>query len=72
LAESVPDMSRKWPVGVLSVLGQKWENYGMEIFERLQQIGIDADTIDAIRADDNKENALLLIALFDDRHEYLD
>ena len=44
----------------------------MEIFERLQQIGIDADTIDAIRADDNKENALLLIALFDDRHEYLD
>lgn len=65
-------MSRKWPVGVLSVLGQKWENYGMEIFERLQQIGIDADTIDAIRADDNKENALLLIALFDDRHEYLD
>lgn len=43
----------------------------MEIFERLQQIGIDADTIDAIRADDNKENALLLIALFDDRHEYV-
>lgn len=65
-------MSRKWPVGVLSVLGQKWENYGMEIFERLEQIGIDADTIDAIRADDDKENALLLIALFDDRHEYLD
>lgn len=72
MAESVPDVSRKWPVGVLSDLGQKWENYGMEIFERLQQIGIDADTIDAIRADDNKENALLLIALFDDRHEYLD
>ena len=65
-------MSRKWPVGVLLDLGQKWENYGMEIFERLEQIGIDAETIDAIRADDNKENALILIALFDDRHEYLD
>ena len=66
-------MSRKWPVGVLSVLEQKWENYGMEqIYERLEQIGIDAETIDAIRADDNKENALILIALFDDRHEYLD
>lgn len=66
-------MSRKWPVGVLSVLGQKWENGGMEqIYERLEQIGVDAETIDAIRADDNKENALILIALFDDRHEYLD
>lgn len=65
-------MSRKWPVGVLSVSGQKWENYGMEIYERLKHIGIDAETIDAIRADDNKESALILIALFDDRHEYVD
>lgn len=65
-------MSRKWPVGVLSVSGQKWENYGMEqIYERLEQIGIDVETIDAIRADDNEENALILIALFDDRHEYM-
>lgn len=65
-------MSRKCPVGVLLVFWQKWDNYGMEqIYERLEQIGIDAETIDAIRADDNKENALLLIALFDDRHEYV-
>lgn len=72
MAESVPIMSRKWPVGVLSDLGQKWENEGMEqIYERLEQIGIDAETIDAIRADDNKESALILIALFDDRHEYV-
>lgn len=42
-----------------------------QTYERLEQIGIDAETIDAIRADDNKENALLLIALFDDRHEYV-
>ena len=65
-------MSRKWPVGVLLVLGQKWENYGMEqIYERLEQIGVDVDAIEAIRTDDDKENALLLIALFDDRHEYM-
>ena len=42
-----------------------------QIYERLEQIGIDAETIDAIRADDNKETALILIALFDDRHEYV-
>lgn len=61
------------PVRVLSKRAQRWENKGVEqIYERLEQIGIDTETIAAIRADDNKENALLLIALFDDRHEYLD
>lgn len=61
------------PARVLSKRAQRWENKGVEqIYERLEQIGIDAETIDAIRADDNKENALILIALFDDRHEYLD
>ena len=43
----------------------------MEIYERLEQIGVDTEAIEAIRADDDKENALLLIALFDDRHEYM-
>ena len=44
----------------------------MEIYERLEQIGVDTEAIEAIRADDDKENALLLIALWDDRHEFVD
>ena len=56
----------------MSIRDGKCDNSTMEqIYERLEQIGIDAETIDALRADDNKENALLLIALFDDRHEYM-
>lgn len=43
--------------------------------ERLSQIGIDAQTIDALKAENSekaRETALLLIAMFDDRHEYME
>ena len=43
----------------------------MEIYERLEQIGVEPEAVEAIRESDYKENALLLIALFDDRHEYM-
>lgn len=46
-----------------------------QMINRLREIGIDADTLDALQAADDDsahETALLLIAMFDDRHEYLD
>lgn len=42
-----------------------------QLYERLEKIGIDEKAVEAIRDNDDKENALLLIALFDDRHEYV-
>lgn len=46
-----------------------------QILQTLREIGISAETIAAIEsADDEKqarECALLLIAMYDDRHEYL-
>ena len=45
------------------------------LLERLKEIGISAETLNVIRAaDDDRahECALLLIAMYDDRHEYLD
>jgi len=65
-------LSLNCPFGVLSDQALKWDNYVMEIYERLEQIGVEPEAVEAIRADDDKENALLLIALWDDRHEYLD
>lgn len=45
------------------------------MIQTLQEIGVCCENIDAIkRADDEeqaKECALLLIAMFDDRHEYV-
>jgi hypothetical protein len=47
-----------------------------QMINRLREIGICPESIAAIeRADDEKqakECALLLIAMYDDRHEYLD
>jgi hypothetical protein len=47
-----------------------------QILQTLREIGINAETIAAIERADNekqaRECALLLIAMFDDRHEYLD
>lgn len=43
----------------------------MEIYKRLESIGVEAEAVEAIRENEDKENALLLIALFDDRHEFL-
>ena len=43
--------------------------------KRLSQIGIDTQTIDALKAENSersRETALLLIAVFDDRHEYVE
>lgn len=45
-----------------------------QIIETLEKIGICAETIDAIRTADNeqaRETARLLIAMYDDRHEYV-
>ena len=64
-------MSRNCPFGVLSNPARKWDNWLMEIYERLEEIGIEAEAVDAIRETEDRENALLLIALWDDRHEYL-
>ena len=38
---------------------------------RLEAIGIEHEIIDAIKRSKNEEAALLLIAMFDDRHEYV-
>lgn len=70
-------MSRKRPARVLSERPEKWHNCGMEqMIQALREIGISPETIEAIeRAEDQgqaREHALLLIALFDDRHEYVD
>ena len=46
-----------------------------QMIDRLREIGIDADTLDALQAADDgnaHDTALLLIAMFDDRHEYVD
>ena len=65
-------MSRRHPARVLLIEGEKWDNMRMEILlEKLARIGVDSDSIAAIRAENDKEAALLLIALFDDRHEYV-
>ena len=46
---------------------------GMEnLLNRLEKIGVEPETIEAIRMNDDREAALLLIAMFDDRHEYVD
>ena len=41
------------------------------LLNRLAEIGIAAETIEAIRAADDRENALILL-MDDDRYEYLD
>ena len=48
---------------------------GMEgLIERLMRIGIEPEIITAIRADGEagRETALLLLAQYEDEHEYLD
>ena len=69
-------MSRNWPVGVLSPSGLTWDNMRMEqMIQTLREIGVSPDSIDAMQgADENdvKEYTLLMVAMFDDRHEYLD
>lgn len=51
-------------------------HFGMEtLLKTLAEIGFGSDVIDAIRDAEEpqaRESALLLIAMFDDRHEYLD
>ena len=45
------------------------------MIQTLEEIGICTENIDAIRGAENqeqaKESALLLIAMYDDRHEYM-
>lgn len=69
-------MSRNWPALDLSSSGQTWENIVMEqMIDRLREIGVSQESIDALRGEDEndvKEYTLLMVAMFDDRHEYLD
>ena len=76
MSVNVPQMSRNWPARVLSVLRRTWDNLSMEqMIQTLREIGVSPDSIDAMQgADENdvKEYTLLMVAMFDDRHEYLD
>lgn len=45
-----------------------------QMIDRLRDIGVSQESIDALRGEDEndvREYALLLIAMFDDRHEYV-
>ena len=45
-----------------------------QMIERLREIGVSQESIDALRGEDEndvKEYTLLMVAMFDDRHEYL-
>lgn len=68
-------MSRNWPALDLSPSGQTWDNMRMEqMIDRLREIGVSQESIDALRGEDEndvREYALLLIAMFDDRHEFM-
>lgn len=69
-------MSRNWHALDLSPIGPSWDNMRMEqMIDRLRKIVICQETIEAIQnADDEneaKECALLLIAMYDDRHEFV-
>ena len=69
-------MSRNLPARDLLSGSQTWDNMHMkQILQTLREIGISAETIAAIESADNekqaRECALLLIAMYDDRHEYL-
>ena len=68
-------MSRNWPALDLSPSGQTWDNIGMEqMMQTLREIGVSPESIDAMRGEDEndvKEYTLLMVAMFDDRHEYI-
>lgn len=68
-------MSRNWPALDLSPSAPTWDNMHMEqMIDRLREIGVSQEIIDALRGEDEndvREYALLLIAMFDDRHEYV-
>ena len=60
----------------MSIRDGKWDNSTMEqIKKTLQEIGISPESIEAIEQAENKDQAkeytLLLLAMFDDRHEYM-
>lgn len=72
-------MSRKWHLRVLSIMGEKWDNSNMEeLMKTLERIGIPTEQRAAIRdhydgdLDGLTMYVLYCVALFDDRHEYLD
>ena len=69
-------MSRNWPAFDLLPRGPSWDNMRMEqMMQTLREIGVSPESIDAMQcADENdvKEYTLLMVAMFDDRHEYLD
>ena len=69
-------MSRNWPALDLSPCGTTWDNISMEqMMQTLREIGVSPESINAMQgADENdaKEYTLLMVAMFDDRHEYLD
>ena len=39
---------------------------------RLEAVGVSPEMVDALRKEYDRETALILVAMYDDRHEYLD
>lgn len=69
-------MARKRDGDAMSIWDGKWDNSTMEQMKKtLQEIGISPESIEAIEQAENKDQAkeytLLLLAMFDDRHEYM-
>ena len=72
-------LSCKCPTGDLLILVKMRENIGMdEMIERLEQIGFTNETCDRIKQrfagdiDGLERYVVFCVALFDDRHEYVD
>lgn len=65
-------MTRNCPACGLLARAGFCHNSGMDIYKNLTDVGIDADAVEAMRSTDDRESALILmIAHYDDRHEYV-
>lgn len=75
-AENAPFLRLNCAAGALLILLGKSYPIGMEqLLKQLAEIGIDPATIEALRAANDEEaqqSARLLIALYDDRREFVD
>lgn len=69
---NAPKLRLNIPAAALLIVSEKWDNSGMEtLLKTLEQIGVEPETIDAIRDSGDVERALILL-MDDDRHEYVD
>ena len=78
-AEIAPITRRNCDRAALLIVSEKWDNSGMEeLLERLEKIGFSHESCEQIKdrydgdEDGLKSYVRFCIALFDDRHEYLD